>query len=110
MSSDDNMGKILLSIEQRRPTLPVQQKFMVCQNDIDIINYTHVQTGMPLRLPICLSLYIKFLCALLLNAWYYIHIDQKLKIYVMWSAQRIKMNCKKILFLKCLRQFLHFFI
>lgn len=26
------------------------------------------------------------------------------------TAQRIKMNCKKIIFLKCLRQFLHFFI
>lgn len=55
------------------------------------------------------SLYIKFLCALLLNAWY-IHIYQKLKTYVTRSAQRIKMNCKKIIFLKCLRQFLHFFI
>lgn len=89
----------------------------MCQNGTDATNYTHVQTGMPLILSTCLptlgtfkqSLYIKFLCALLLNAWY-IHIYQKLKTYVTRSAQRIKMNCKKIIFLKCLRQFLHFFI
>lgn len=117
MSLDDNMRKYYCLQNKARKVQLYTSSSPCVKNGTDAINYTHVQTGMPLILSICLptlgtfkhSLYIKFLCELLLNAWY-IHIYQKLKTYVTWSAQRIKMNCKKILFLKCLRQFVHFFI